>query len=645
MPTTSLSTTLLESVNIVLANLGESPVNSLSGGALPQQVSLALNTIEEVSTDIQSKGWWFNQKTGSNYDTTANVVIYPSSTNNNWSSDIPEEARRYITIRASRIAQTRLIGSEELQKFSYNEELVSLAILQQAHVRNSNGTLDFNSFPAELRGLGMDEVMFLQGNVEEKIGTLRLGGELANIAKTKAETDLIADQEALVAAQAATELKRALKTVAETSLINDQEALVTKQALTEVQNALKVIAETSLINDQEALVVKQALTEVAKATDIGADTTIKGKQGDLIDKQALTEVQNALKIVDETSLIGEQEDLVEAQALDVAADTTLKGKQGSLVDAQTTDVGADTVLKGKQGALVDAQELKTDAETTLTSNQSSLVASQKTQLDAQTAIEATAEKAFYDGVVAGTQDTYRDFAAEMRMMGVQESTFQQTPAYKKIELLKDAAKLRLVTATETGTDATELLEVNKVMRFIGEPPVTALNDNSLASECVRLLRDTDTELQGRGWYFNIEEDVELTPSLVNNTILIPSNMLSLEINTYNTRIITIVSSRFLYDLSEKSYQTWISPVKGKAIYKRSLSDTPQKYREYLSVRVAILLTELYPQSGVDIQRLPKMEAELRAYFKDREFDDANYSIFDSYDVATRIGINRNYDLI
>lgn len=460
MPTTTLSTTLLESVNIVLANLGESPVNTLSGGALPQQVSLALNTIEEVSTDIQSKGWWFNQQTASAYNVTANVVIYPSNTANEWGSDIPEEARRYITIRASRIAQTRLIGSEELQKFSYNEELVSLAVLQQAHVRNSNGVLDFNAFPVELRSLGMDEVMFLQGTVEEKMGTLRLGGELANVAKTKAETDLVADQE----------------------------ELVTKQALTEVQNALKVIAETSLI--------------------------------------------------------AEQEDLLEVQALDVTADTALK-------------------------------------------------TSQKTQLDAQTAIEATAEKAFYDGVVLGTQDTYRDFAAELRMMAVQESTFQSTPAYKKVEMLKDAAKLRLVTATETGTDAAELLEVNKVMRFIGESPVTALNSNSLASECVRLLRDTDTELQGRGWYFNITKDTD------------------------NKDVIT----------------------------QKALGDTPQKYREYLSVRVAILLTELYPQSGVDIQRLPKMEIELRAYFKDREFDDANYSIFDNYDTASRMGINRNYDLI
>lgn len=789
MPNTTVSTTLLESVNIVLANLGESPVNTLSGNALPQQVSLALNTIEEVSTDIQSKGWWFNQQTASAYDSAANIVIYPSSTANDWSSSIPEEARRYITIRSSRIAQTRLIGSEELQKFSYNEELVSLAILQQAHVRNSNGELTFTDFPSELRNLGIDEVMFLQGNVEEKIGTLRLGGELASINKAKAETtllgqqstlvgqqaitesvettkrtreaelidaqealiqkqvlteaeqvakvqeevDLLQKQETLVTNQAATELKKALDLVADTTIKGKQGTLIDNQAATELKNALKVVAETSLINDQEALVVKQALTEVARATDLGADTTLKGKQGSLIDNQAATELKQALKLVAETTFVGKQGSLidnqaatelkraldlvadttlkgkqgslVDAQALDVAADTTLKGKQGSLVDAQATDVAADTTLKGKQGALVDAQELKTDAETVLAGKQGSLVdaqatdvaadttlkgkqgalidaqelktdaetalttkqglltdaqelktdaeklqvdaqtsllASQKTELDAKTAIDVVAEKTFYDGVVAGTQATYRDFSAEMRIMGIQESLFQSTPAYKKVELLKDAEKLRTVTATELGTSTSELNEVNKVMRFIGEPPVTALNSNSLASECVRLLRDTDAELQGRGWWFNTEEDVEFSPS--NGIISIPSNVLSLEANDYEARIQAFGNGYRLYDRTQKSDTSWSSTVKAKVVYQRSLNDTPSKYLEYLSVRVAILLTELYPQSGIDIQRLPKMEAELRAYFKDREADDANYSVFDNYDTASRIGINRNYDL-
>ena len=550
-------TSLLDSVNIVFANLGEAPLASLSAEASRGvNETIVLATLQEVSNDIQSKGWWFNQLHSNHYDPDAAITIYEinalSLATASWDTSLPESFVRYVTIRSARIAQTRLIGAEELQKFSYQEELVSLATLQNVHVRNAGSELDYNDFPHELRGLGINEVFFLQGNIEEKLGTLKL--------------------------------------------------------VTEIDQQKKIKAETGLI-----------------------------------DNQADTELKQALKLVADTTFVGKQGSLVEAQAIDVAADTTLKGKQGSLVDAQAIDVAADTTLKGKQGALVDAQELKTDAETTLTSNQSSLVVSQKTQLDAQTAIEAVAEKAFYDGVVAGTQNTYRDFAAEMRIMGIQENTFQQNPAYKKIELLSDASKLRTATATETGTDVKELFEVNKVMRFIGEPKVAALNSNSLASECVRLLRDTDTELQGRGWWFNTETDVELT--LSTNRLVVPSDALSVELNDYSTRIITVSNSRYVYDLKEKSYTSWNKEEKAKVIYQRALNDTPSKYLEYLSVRVAILLTELYPKSGIDIQRLPKMEQELRAYFKSREADEANYSIFDNIDTAARIGINRNYSII
>ena len=560
MPTTTLSTTLLESVNIVLANLGESPVNSIADSAsIPPSAALAKGVVDEVAREVQSKGWWFNQKTGANYSTTADVTIYPSNSSGEWSADIPEEARRYITIRAARVLQSRLIGSEELQKFSYNEELISLAFLQQAHVRNSNGVLDFASFPAELRSLGVDEVMFLQGSVEEKIGTLRLGGELANTAKTKAET----------------------------SLIGEQEDLVEAQTLTEAQTTLKVTAETSLIGEQEDLVEAQELK-------VDAETSLIGEQEDLVEAQTLTEAENTLKVVAETSLIGEQEDLVEAQ------------------------------------------ELKVDAET-------ALLGSQKVQLDAQTAIASLAEKAFYEGVLAGSQSTYRDYAAEMRIMGIQEGAFQAIPAYKKKEIISDATKLRAATATESGTDATELAEVNKVMRFIGEPPIAALNSHSLASEAVRLMRDTHKELQGRGWWFNTEEGVEFSTD-GSDRIVVADDTLSIEANEYSTRVKTVGASRYLYDLEKKSYQQWTSTIKAKVIYNRSLDDTPDKYLEYLNVRVALLLTELYPQSGGDVQRLPKMEQELRAYFKDREGDEANYTVFDNYDAASRIGINRRIDI-
>ena len=82
------------------------------------------------------------------------------------------------------------------------------------------------------------------------------------------------------------------------------------------------------------------------------------------------------------------------------------------------------------------------------------------------------------------------------MMGVQEPTFYQLPAYKKKEALKDATKLRTSTATETGTDATEIAIVNNIRRMIGEAPITALNGDSMASEAVRMLRKTSTEKKG-----------------------------------------------------------------------------------------------------------------------------------------------------
>ena len=171
-------TTLQESVNIILSVLGEAPVNSLTGTT----PSLALNIIEEVSTDVQSRGWYFNQFTTGGptplFNPTANIIIYPSNSSNNWHASIPEEARRYITIRAARIAHTRLIGTEENFKFTYQEELASLAILQQSHVRNSNGVLSFSSYPTELKELGIDEFLFLQGNLEEKLGNLKLAQNL-----------------------------------------------------------------------------------------------------------------------------------------------------------------------------------------------------------------------------------------------------------------------------------------------------------------------------------------------------------------------------------------------------------------------------------------------------------------------------------
>jgi hypothetical protein len=582
-------TSLKDAINICLSCIGETPVSAPTNTST--NVVLSKQIIEEVSRDVQSKGWWFNT-TGTAISILSTTDGTDTDGNISFNGNIPEEARRYISIRAARVLQLRFVGSEELMKFTFQEEQVSLAILTQAHVRNNGDSTSFNSFPTELKALGVEEVMFLQQTAEEKLLSLRLKTELKQADKLASEKDLVDAQK---------------------SQVQTETVLKAQQALTELEETAKREAEASLVAEQELKLVEDKKLVISQELKVDAEKL-----------------------------------LVDKQALDVEKDTEVKGKQKELL-------GSQKLKTDEEKKLVTAQELKVDSER-------EILESQKTQLDAQTAIEATAEKDFYDGVVANTQDTYRDFAAEMRMMGVQEVIFQQTPAYKKIELIKDATKLRAATATETtvngysdGEDFFGLREVNKVMRLIGEPPVSAYNSNSLASECIRLIRDTDHELQGRGWWFNTFKDVELVPS--SNGILdltydpnatSPNNsqmgkVLSAEV--YGVPTFLQRAQDWLYNKDKQSFYEWSSPVKATLIVQQAISTVPDKYLEYLRVRVAILLTELYPQSGVDIQRLPKMEAELRAYFKDRDFDAANYTMFDNYDTASILGVNRPITLI
>ena len=55
-------TTELECINIMLAAIGEAPINSLVG-TLPVDARIAQSTLTEVNKSVQSEGWSFNTET------------------------------------------------------------------------------------------------------------------------------------------------------------------------------------------------------------------------------------------------------------------------------------------------------------------------------------------------------------------------------------------------------------------------------------------------------------------------------------------------------------------------------------------------------------------------------------------------------
>jgi len=170
MPLTA--TSKLEAVNTMLTAIGEIPVSSITA-ATTNDVSIAINILEATSREVQSKGWYFNTdlnytlspNNSNNIELPANtlrVELEGSSRSNNYVErnrklydrynntftitspvkttivwylefeNIPEVARHYITIRAARIFQDRMLVSAELHKFHEMDELQTYMSLKEA---------------------------------------------------------------------------------------------------------------------------------------------------------------------------------------------------------------------------------------------------------------------------------------------------------------------------------------------------------------------------------------------------------------------------------------------------------------------------------------------------------------------------------
>lgn len=182
-------TTKLEAVNSMLGHIGESPVNTIADtNALPVSVALATVILDETSREVQSEGWHFNTENDVTLSPVNNAItldedileidaidtsidvtqrgttLYDRKNNtSSFTSDIkvslirylvwdslPEVARRYITLKASRIFQSRLVGSRELEQLIARDEFNARARLINQDGVTSDRTI-FDNYDAVLR--------------------------------------------------------------------------------------------------------------------------------------------------------------------------------------------------------------------------------------------------------------------------------------------------------------------------------------------------------------------------------------------------------------------------------------------------------------------------------------------------------------
>lgn len=190
--TITTRTTELEAVNTILSTVGEAPLNTLTG-SLPVDGTMARNILNEINREVQSQGWHFNthykatlSRNGSNEIPVASNVLRVELDQNRYSkssydivqrnnfiynlaknqntfdtdfqnviivylldfSDIPEQAKRYITIRSARVFHDRTLGATTLHKYSQEDEARALIVLKQAEASTGDYTIFDNPLGA-----------------------------------------------------------------------------------------------------------------------------------------------------------------------------------------------------------------------------------------------------------------------------------------------------------------------------------------------------------------------------------------------------------------------------------------------------------------------------------------------------------------
>ena len=173
---TIAASTLLEAVNTVLSAIGEQPVTTYTstGNA---DVEAAVAILAEVSREVQMEGWHFNTekevtytpsggeiafatnvywveptlpsadrltiRTGKLYNLSTQSHTFTSAIDLNqivileW-TDLPEVARRFITIRAARVFTDRYLPNQTTHAFTLQDEQRARTMLEQREGDEAN---------------------------------------------------------------------------------------------------------------------------------------------------------------------------------------------------------------------------------------------------------------------------------------------------------------------------------------------------------------------------------------------------------------------------------------------------------------------------------------------------------------------------
>ena len=187
-------------------------------------------------------------------------------------------------------------------------------------------------------------------------------------------------------------------------------------------------------------------------------------------------------------------------------------------------------------------------------------------------------------------------------------------------------------------NTTKLEAINTMMSAIGEAPVNTLDASSQTQDVIMaksILDEVSREVQSAGWHFNREYEVSLSPN-TSNEILLSENVARVDVEPANANTTQYIQrGQKIYNKTDKTF-TISDALKCTVIYLLEWTDLPQSARQYIMIRAARKFQDRVVGSGKhhDFNQMDEYQALVT--LREAESDNADYTIFDHYDVRRTI---------
>lgn len=192
------------------------------------------------------------------------------------------------------------------------------------------------------------------------------------------------------------------------------------------------------------------------------------------------------------------------------------------------------------------------------------------------------------------------------------------------------------------TLTTQLEAVNAILAALGEAPVTSIVTPSslplVAQISLTVLDETCKEVQTEGWDFNSEYDVELVPA--GGVITVPTD--AIQIDPVDASVNYVQRGDTLFDKDTNSSTSFDKTIKFNLIRLLDWDKTPETFRRYVTIRAGrITQGKVLGSRELEAQML-RDEGQARARLEESDYQGSDRTIFQSYDVNVRRGINRAF---